>query len=113
MLKNKFFPKQNGEKLSLFCSKKYFLWRRLLFLILILFSGINLQARSKYLEKFTEKGFAYPGMSPDNLLPEILESKIHRWFIGVQFHPELKSRPQNPHPLFISFVDACISKKNA
>ena len=48
-------------------------------------------------------------MSPDNLLPEILESKKHSWFIGVQFHPELKSRPQNPHPLFISFVSACIS----
>jgi len=52
MLKNIFFPKQNGDKLSLFCPKKYFLWRRLFFLILILFSGINIQARSKYLEKF-------------------------------------------------------------
>ena len=51
-------------------------------------------------------------MSPDNLLPEILESSKLSWFIGVQFHPELKSRPQNPHPLFVSFIKAAIIKKN-
>ena len=69
------------------------------------------EVNTKYLNKFKEHGFIYSGMSPDNLLPEILESKNHSWFIGVQFHPELKSRPQNPHPLFISFIDACIRKK--
>ena len=63
----------------------------------------------KYVNKFKKIGYIYSGMSPDNLLPEILESKNHDWFLGVQFHPELKSRPQNPHPLFISFVSACIS----
>ena len=70
------------------------------------------EVNSKYVPKFEEKGFIYSGMSPDKLLPEILESKRHSWFIGVQFHPELKSRPLNPHPLFISFIEACINKKN-
>ena len=65
----------------------------------------------EYIDKFRDKGFIYSGMSPDNLLPEIMESKNHNWFIGVQFHPELKSRPQNPHPLFISFIEACIRKE--
>ena len=67
------------------------------------------EVNSKYINSFKEKGFIYSGMSPDNLLPEIIESTNHKWFIGVQFHPELKSRPQNPHPLFISFIEACIS----
>ena len=69
------------------------------------------EVNKDYIDKFRDKGFIYSGMSPDNLLPEIMESKNHHWFIGVQFHPELKSRPQNPHPLFISFVEACISKE--
>ncbi len=69
------------------------------------------EVNTEYIDKFRDKGFIYSGMSPDNLLPEIMESKNHNWFIGVQFHPELKSRPQNPHPLFISFIDACIRKK--
>ena len=43
---------------------------------------------------------------PDNKLPEIIELKNHPWFIGVQFHPEFKSRPLNPHPLFSSFIKA-------
>ena len=47
-------------------------------------------------------------MSPDNILPEVLESANHKWFIGVQFHPELKSRPLTPHPLFSSFIKHCI-----
>ena len=45
-------------------------------------------------------------MSPDGLLPEILEIPNHPWFIGVQFHPELRSRPFDPHPLFASFIRA-------
>ena len=48
-------------------------------------------------------------MSPDGLLPEVLESKNHKWFIGVQIHPELKSRPLDPHPLFVSFIKAAIN----
>ena len=57
-------------------------------------------------EKFESKGLIFSGMSPDNKLPEIIELKNHPWFIGVQFHPEFKSRPLNPHPLFISFIKA-------
>jgi CTP synthase len=55
----------------------------------------------------------FAGISPDGLLPEIIEIRNHPWFIGVQFHPELKSRPFNPHPLFSSFINASIkvSKK--
>jgi CTP synthase len=47
-------------------------------------------------------------MSPDNILPEVIESVNHKWFIGVQFHPELKSRPLASHPLFSSFIKHCI-----
>ena len=61
-----------------------------------------------YTKGFKEKGFEFSGMSPDNVLPEILESTKHKWFIGVQFHPELKSRPLAPHPLFSSFIKHCI-----
>ena len=59
--------------------------------------------------KFEEKGMIFSGMSPDNKLPEIIELRNHPWFIGVQFHPEFKSRPLKPHPLFSSFIKA--SKK--
>ena len=69
------------------------------------------EVNTNYISQFKEKGFIFSGMSPDNLLPEIVESNNHPWFIGVQFHPELKSRPLNPHPLFISFVNACIINK--
>ncbi len=55
-------------------------------------------------------GLKFVGMSPDGLLPEIVELKNHPWFIGVQFHPELKSRPFNPHPLFSSFIKASVKK---
>ena len=52
------------------------------------------------------------GKSPDGRLPEIVEIPTHPWFIGVQFHPELKSKPFDPHPLFVSFVKAAIDKQN-
>ena len=61
-------------------------------------------------EKFEKNGLIFSGMSPDNKLPEIIELNSHPWFIGVQFHPEFKSRPLNPHPLFSSFIKA--SKSN-
>ena len=60
-------------------------------------------------DKFEKKGLIFSGMSPDNKLPEIVELKNHPWFIGVQFHPEFKSRPLNPHPLFSSFIKAAKS----
>ena len=56
--------------------------------------------------EFENKGLIFSGMSPDNKLPEIIELKNHPWFIGVQFHPEFKSRPLTPHPLFSSFIKA-------
>ena len=61
-----------------------------------------------YTDGFKEKGFEFSGMSPDYILPEVLEGVNHKWFIGVQFHPELKSRPLAPHPLFSSFIKHCI-----
>ncbi len=57
-------------------------------------------------EKFEKKGMFFTGISPDNKLPEIIELKNHPWFVGVQYHPEFKSRPLNPHPLFSSFIKA-------
>jgi len=59
--------------------------------------------------QFERKGLIFSGMSPDNNLPEIIEFKNHPWFIGVQFHPEFKSRPLSPHPLFSSFIKAAKS----
>jgi CTP synthase len=60
----------------------------------------------KYKEKLEKAGLAFSGMSPDGKLPEIVEWTDHPWFIGVQFHPELKSKPFEPHPLFKDFVRA-------
>ena len=60
----------------------------------------------KYKNDFEKKGLIFSAMSPDGTLPEIIELKQHPWFVGVQFHPEFKSRPFTPHPLFSSFVKA-------
>src|ERR1700749_1833801 len=57
-----------------------------------------------------QPGMRFSGMSPDGILPETIEHPDHPWFIGVQFHPELKSRPFAPHPLFASFVEAAITQ---
>ena len=57
-------------------------------------------------DKFEKKGLIFSGISPDNKLPEIIEIKNHPWFVGVQYHPEFKSRPLTPHPLFSSFIKA-------
>ena len=66
----------------------------------------------KYKDEFEKKGLIFSALSPDGLLPEIIELKNHPWFVGVQFHPEFKSRPFTPHPLFSSFVKAAeISQK--
>ena len=64
-----------------------------------------------YKDKFEKKGMVFSGLSPDGLLPEIIELKNHPWFIGVQFHPEFKSRPLAPHPLFSSFIKASKNHK--
>jgi CTP synthase len=65
----------------------------------------------KYREQLEAKGLIFSGMSPDGSLPEIVEVADHPWFIGVQFHPELKSKPFAPHPLFKDFVRA--AKENS
>ncbi|HBZ43716.1 MAG TPA: CTP synthetase [Maritimibacter sp.] len=64
----------------------------------------------KYREELEDKGLVFSGMSPDGRLPEIVEWKDHPWFIGVQYHPELKSKPFAPAPLFADFVRAAIEQ---
>ncbi len=64
------------------------------------------EVNNKYADDFEEHGVIFSGYSPDGLLPETVEVKSHPWFIGVQFHPELKSKPFDPHPLFKSFIEA-------
>ena len=61
---------------------------------------------TRYREQLEREGLIFSGMSPDGRLPEIVEWKDHPWFIGVQFHPELKSKPFDPHPLFKDFIRA-------
>tara|TARA_Y100001970_G_scaffold41540_1_gene51404 strand:+ start:5515 stop:7137 length:1623 start_codon:yes stop_codon:yes gene_type:complete len=63
-----------------------------------------------YKDKFEKNGLIFSGLSPDSRLTEIIELKNHPWFFGVQFHPEFKSRPFNPHPLFSSFIKAAKKK---
>jgi CTP synthase len=63
-----------------------------------------------YREAFESAGLKMTGVSPDGVLPEIVERTDHPWFIGVQFHPELKSRPFAPHPLFASFIAAALEQ---
>ena len=63
-----------------------------------------------YRERLEEAGMIFAGMSPDGLLPETVELPDHPWFIGVQYHPELKSRPFEPHPLFTSFIQAAVER---
>jgi len=63
-----------------------------------------------YLKKLEKCGLKFTGISPDGSLPEILELENHPWFIGVQFHPELKSKPFDPHPLFVSFIKAAVKR---
>jgi CTP synthase len=63
-----------------------------------------------YKDRLEAAGMRFSGMSPDGVLPEIVEMPGHPWFIGVQFHPELKSKPFDPHPLFTSFIGAAINQ---
>jgi CTP synthase len=66
------------------------------------------EVNTAYRARLEQHGMRFSGMSPDALLPEIIEYADHPWFIGVQFHPELKSRPFAPHPLFASFIEAAV-----
>jgi len=66
------------------------------------------EVNSAYREPLEKGGLVFSGMSPDGLLPEIVERPDHPWFVGVQFHPELKSKPFDPHPLFAEFIAAAL-----
>src|SRR3989344_4343361 len=66
---------------------------------------------NKYRKQFEDKGMIFSGTSPDGHLVEIIELKSHPFFVGVQFHPEFKSRPLSPGPLFREFIKAAINKK--
>ncbi|MCI4665863.1 MAG: CTP synthase [Neomegalonema sp.] len=63
-----------------------------------------------YREQLEAAGLIFSGLSPDGRLPEIVERTDHPWFVGVQFHPELKSRPFEPHPLFVGFIEAAVKQ---
>src|SRR5437773_1425286 len=66
------------------------------------------EVNTAYKDRLEQHGLRFSGLSPGGILPEIVEYEDHPWFIGVQFHPELKSRPFEPHPLFASFVQAAV-----
>lgn len=66
------------------------------------------EVNTGYREQLEAGGLVFSGMSPDGMLPEIVERPDHPWFVGVQFHPELKSKPFDPHPLFASFIEAAV-----
>ena len=68
------------------------------------------EVNTGYKGRLEQHGMRFSGMSPDGILPEIIEYEDHPWFIGVQFHPELKSRPFEPHPLFASFIGAAVEQ---
>jgi CTP synthase len=68
------------------------------------------EVNAHYKEPLEKGGLVFSGMSPDGRLPEIVERPDHPWFVGVQFHPELKSRPFEPHPLFASFIEAAVKQ---
>jgi len=83
-----------------------------------IYGGIEISERHRhryevnrdYIPRLEACGLRFSGMSPDGLLPEIVEREDHPWFIGVQYHPELKSRPFAPHPLFASFIAAAMER---
>ena len=68
------------------------------------------EVNAAYRDRLEAGGLVFSGMSPDGLLPEIVERPDHPWFVGVQFHPELKSRPLDPHPLFRDFIAAAVKQ---
>jgi CTP synthase len=68
------------------------------------------EVNMNYRPQLEAAGLKFSGVSPDGSLPEIIEIPSHPWFVGVQFHPELKSRPFAPHPLFASFIEAAVEQ---
>ena len=72
--------------------------------------GIATRSTSTIGRSLEQAGLRFSGMSPDGRLPEMVELPGHPWFVGVQFHPELKSRPMAPHPLFAAFIRAAVEQ---
>jgi CTP synthase len=68
------------------------------------------EVNAGYRDQLEKGGLVFSGMSPDGELPEVVERPDHPWFVGVQFHPELKSKPFDPHPLFRSFIEAAVNQ---
>jgi CTP synthase len=87
----------------------------------IAYGGLKISERHRhryefnntYLDKLTSAGLVVSGVNPQSGLVEIIELADHPWFVGVQFHPELKSTVENPHPLFVHFVKAALSFKKS
>jgi CTP synthase len=83
-----------------------------------IYGGLDISERHRhrfevnidYRERLEDCGLVFSGLSPDGVLPETIEYSDHPWFIGVQYHPELKSRPFEPHPLFRSFIEAALEQ---
>jgi len=71
------------------------------------------EVNNDYREALTQHGATFSGLSPDGRLVEIMELRDHPWFLGTQFHPEFRSRPDDPHPLFVSFLGACKAQHRA
>lgn len=69
------------------------------------------EVNNAYRDRMAEYGLRFSGLSPDGNLVEMIELPEHPWFIGCQFHPELKSRPMSPHPLFVSFIRAAMERR--
>lgn len=68
------------------------------------------EVNTRYRAVLEQAGLRFAGLSPDGLLPETIEYPNHPWFVGVQYHPELKSRPFDPHPLFAGFIAAAVEQ---
>jgi CTP synthase len=70
------------------------------------------EVNNNYREALRDSGLVFSGQSPDGNLVEIIELQDHPWFVGCQFHPELKSRPMRPHPLFAAFIGAAKERRD-
>ena len=68
---------------------------------------------NNYRKKLAEAGLVLSGLSPDESLVETVELENHPFYVGVQYHPEFKSRPNRPHPLFVGFIEAALKRKTA
>ncbi len=71
------------------------------------------EVNNTYRDQLADKGLRASGLSPDGNLVEMVELPDHPWFVGCQFHPEFKSRPMDPHPLFVSYIEACVAQAKA